>query len=427
MDIGQRIKALRRKRGLTQTELAAPHYSAAYVSTIEAGKRRPSQQAVQRLAEKLGVDPDELASGRSAEERSSLLRRYVEARHMLASGDSASAKEAETELARLAKDALRRGYKDIEGKAAFGHGLAAELNQDLDEALARYEQLEKALENNSPLSRVDVVVARARVLQTKGDVVLGTFLLERALAELASAGLQEPSALVRLHSSLVAAYFNLGLMEKAASAAQVAIDLSADVEDPERLANMNLNVAIMLMKQEKWKEAETHFAAAENWFGVLDYRTDLAKVHLARGLGLRDRGDIAQARSHLQKAQAIFNAAGQHVHEARAAGALAIAERLEGNLDAARFLLKRSITLAGGDAATEGIAYRELGLCDASADRSKALKHLRKAITVLKGAGHARELAATYRELGNLLSGDPDLRDACEAYRVAADLFENAA
>src|SRR5712691_10797296 len=61
--IGERLKRLRRERGLSQRELAAPGVSYAYISRIEAGTRQPSVKALRRLAAKLGVSAGYLETG----------------------------------------------------------------------------------------------------------------------------------------------------------------------------------------------------------------------------------------------------------------------------------------------------------------------------------------------------------------------------
>src|SRR3989449_2383289 len=61
--IGQRLRRLRRERGLSQRELASPGVSYAYISRIEAGTRQPSVKALRMLARKLGVTADYLETG----------------------------------------------------------------------------------------------------------------------------------------------------------------------------------------------------------------------------------------------------------------------------------------------------------------------------------------------------------------------------
>lgn len=57
---GARLRAARQQRGLSQKDLACPGVSMSYVSRLESGERVPSPAVVRRLAEVLGVDPDEL-------------------------------------------------------------------------------------------------------------------------------------------------------------------------------------------------------------------------------------------------------------------------------------------------------------------------------------------------------------------------------
>src|ERR671924_2064983 len=61
--LGERVRRLRNERGLTQTELAAARVSKEYISQIETGKTRPTQQTLGWLAERLGVDPHYLVDG----------------------------------------------------------------------------------------------------------------------------------------------------------------------------------------------------------------------------------------------------------------------------------------------------------------------------------------------------------------------------
>jgi len=59
---GAHLRELRIKHGMTQADVAGNRYSAAYVSTIESGRRHPSQAAVDYFAQQLDVEPEELWS-----------------------------------------------------------------------------------------------------------------------------------------------------------------------------------------------------------------------------------------------------------------------------------------------------------------------------------------------------------------------------
>jgi transcriptional regulator with XRE-family HTH domain len=67
--LGERLRQLRVAAGLTQTDLAGERFSKEYISQIERGKTRPTQETVDWLALRLGVDAGFLASGISADDR----------------------------------------------------------------------------------------------------------------------------------------------------------------------------------------------------------------------------------------------------------------------------------------------------------------------------------------------------------------------
>src|SRR5438309_9888589 len=67
--LGERLRQLRVAAGMTQTDLAGDRFSKEYVSQIERGKTRPTRETTEWLAQKLGVDPNYLERGVSADER----------------------------------------------------------------------------------------------------------------------------------------------------------------------------------------------------------------------------------------------------------------------------------------------------------------------------------------------------------------------
>jgi tetratricopeptide (TPR) repeat protein len=414
---------MRVEAGLTQKELAEPTYTAAYVSTIEAGKRQPSRRALEHLAAKLSVDPDHLRTGRRPDLGAQLEDRYIEARRLLATGETEKASTAFTQLRREAK---RYDLSGAEAKSEYGLGLCSEATRDLQGAITHYDRVAELLRDESPLAGIDALAAKARCLQMTGEVRYAIHLLEQALAVLRWEGLEDPGAILRLHASLVAAYFHVGLFREANESAQQALAMAPQVEDPERLANMHINVARISLQQNHLEEAQRHYAKAEDLFRILGYKLDLGRVHLARGYGLRALGHLDDAREHLKTAVDAFQETGNSLNEARALNELARVERLTDHVGEAKMLLRRSLNLAeDGEVDVVAIAHRESALCD-SADSASAEEGLRRAIELFEKSGNMQELATTYRELGDLLLEREALKDACEAYRVAALTLEAA-
>ena len=117
--IGTRLRRLRLARDLTQRELAEPKYTHAYVSTIEAGRRNPSREALEHFAAKLDVDVDELLTGKPADLEARLNARLLEARIDLSAGRLDGADEA---LGSIAREAKRYRLSRIEAKAEDARG-----------------------------------------------------------------------------------------------------------------------------------------------------------------------------------------------------------------------------------------------------------------------------------------------------------------
>jgi transcriptional regulator with XRE-family HTH domain len=65
--VGERVRQLREKQGLSQRAIGSRGVSYAYISRIESGTREPSEKALRAIAEKLGVTAHYLESGSDRE------------------------------------------------------------------------------------------------------------------------------------------------------------------------------------------------------------------------------------------------------------------------------------------------------------------------------------------------------------------------
>src|SRR2546423_288240 len=118
--IGRRMQRLRVARGLTQAELASPKYTHSYVSTIEAGRRRPSRRALEHFAGRLGVSMEELETGLPPDLEHRLELRVHQARIDLSAGRLDDAHEA---LTNEQRDVQRARLTRVEAKIEEGLGL----------------------------------------------------------------------------------------------------------------------------------------------------------------------------------------------------------------------------------------------------------------------------------------------------------------
>lgn len=79
MDIGARIRAARKEKGLTQEELGVKlGVSGSMIAQYETSKRKPKYETVERIAVVLGVDDNWLRNGKTLEQRDQELKNEVD-------------------------------------------------------------------------------------------------------------------------------------------------------------------------------------------------------------------------------------------------------------------------------------------------------------------------------------------------------------
>jgi tetratricopeptide (TPR) repeat protein len=410
-------------RGLTQKELAEPEYTHAYVSTIEAGRRQPSKAALRYFSRKLGVKEEELLTGRPPGLESELRFRLQEARRAASAG---RLDEAEAAFNRLLREARKFKLVRLQAAAIHGKALCAMYRDDLEAAIEMFDQAEDLLSSQPVTARVETIVGKARCFRRLGDVRYAAYLLESTLERLERGRLAEPSALFRVHASLVFPYIELGADREAAASASKALELASHAGDPEQLGDMHMNVARVFLEEGRVEDAQESLRLAEEAYAQLELQTEIAQCGLARGIVLGREGKLEGARDQLSRARAVFIETASRLDEARATNELARVDRLSGRVDEARELLEKSIRLLGGDSDTAalGWAYREIAFCHEASDPPRAEKNFRLAIEQFERSEDVKYLVTTYRSLGNLLAQQGNISAACEAYRTGIMALE---
>lgn len=222
-EIGRRVQRLRTERGLTQRQLAEPSYSAAYVSTLESGKVRPSETALRFLAGRLDVSYEELVTGRPAHLATELRLGLTDAQRALATG---AADEAADRYLRLLAEAERLGLPAERAEALLGLGDCALESGELTEAVSRFEAAERLLEGEPLHRRARPIRGRAVALLLAGELRYACYLLESTIDELNAGGLPDPEALVLLYAAVIGPYIDMGAHARAAHAAELALALA---------------------------------------------------------------------------------------------------------------------------------------------------------------------------------------------------------
>jgi tetratricopeptide (TPR) repeat protein len=416
--IGQRVQQLRTRRGLTQRQLAEPAYTPAYISTLEAGRVRASDEALRHIAGRLGVAFEELAVGRPAHLATELRLALTEAQRILADG---RAEEAAGEYAALLARAETHALGREQATALLGLGECALETGELERAREFFERAERRLADESLPVRVPALRGRAVAHYLAGELRYAVYLLESALDELNRGGLHDPDALLLLYASVIGPYMDMGAHARAAQAAEFALALAPQSGDPALIARMHRSVARTLIAEGRVAEADASLAKAAELYGRLRLRTELANCHWMRGYVCAQNGELERAEEELRQAHAMLAQSRAALYRSQAAVELADVLHRRGKSEESAVLLRGVL----GDFSSErgavhaAAAHRLLGIIAEDArDTEAAEEHYVRALSLLERAGAAGDLADLCRLLGDLFRRTGRVEAALDAYRT---------
>ncbi|MGW1539233.1 tetratricopeptide repeat protein [Streptomyces sp. NPDC002309] len=416
--IGRRVQQLRHERGLTQRQLAEPAYTPAYISTLEAGRVRPSDDALRHLAERLGVAFDELATGRPAHLATDLRLRLTDARRTLATGE---AEEARERYAALLAEAETHGLVEEQATALLGLGECALDTGDLTAAREHFERTEQTLLDAPLPARVPALRGRAVAHFLAGELRYAVYLLESTLDELNRGGLHDPDALLLLYTAAIGPYMDMGAHARAAQAAEFALALAPQAGDPALVARMHRQVARTLVAEGRLAEADASLAKAAEMYRQLQIRTELANCHWMRGYVHAQNGDLEQAEAELRAAQDMLSAKRASLYSSQVAVELADVLHRRGKSEQAAAQLHDVLDDLSSErgAVHAAAAHRLLGrIAEDAGDTETAEEHYVRALSLLERAGAAGDLADLCRLLGDLLRRTGRVEAALDAYRT---------
>ncbi|WP_405020399.1 helix-turn-helix domain-containing protein [Kitasatospora sp. NBC_00070] len=415
--IGQRLQQLRRERGLTQRALAGDGYTAAYVSTLEAGRVRPSEAALRYLAERLGVTQDELATGRPAQLATELRLALTEAQALLAAGRPGPAGEG---FAAVLERAEREEITAVRPAALLGLGECALESGRLEQAREHFEAAEQLLADQPLPQRAAAVRGRAVAYLLSGELRYSCYLLETAIDQLNAAGLPDPDALLLLYAAVIGPYMDMGAHTRAAQAAELALALAPTATDPALVAGLHRSVARTLIAAGRITEADASLARAQQLYQRLRLSSDLAKCHWMRGYVHAQAGQLAQAEHELRTAREMLTVQQAELFTHQVDVELADVLRRRGRLQEAGLLLHALLDRLGphrGAVHAAG-AHRLLGLIAEEQGAPEAEEHYVRALSLLEQTGAAGDLADLCRLLGDLYRRTGRTGLALDVYRT---------
>jgi transcriptional regulator with XRE-family HTH domain len=399
--VGDRLKRLRKERGLTQRELSVPGVSYAHISRIERGGRSPSIKALRKLALKLGVTAEYLETGHEAPQAQLLELRLRDAELALRLTDDAHV--VERELPQIVEDARAAGDAVIATRGAGLLGLAALRKGDHTEAVA---VLEPVVADVSAAEHPDLVGALARSYVGLGRSDDGVTLLEDALAEVEQAAPDNAILAVRYATLLSYALSEIGDLSAAREAVAYALQRAEETDDSYTRVRTHWSDARLAAVG---GDPQAALASLERAVTLLEATEDvrqLGRAHLLWAETLTFDNRAREALSHLKTAEHLLGRSPDtedrywlRTEQARAAAQLGWHEE-------AIHRAQEALRLIGDtDPAEQGAACFALGEALAKkGEIGEGAAALRRAVDLLVSQRLWREAAAAATVLADALT-----------------------
>lgn len=418
--LGPRLKKLRAERGMSQDDLAGSRYTGAYVSHIEHGKRRASEEALRYFADQLRISYEELLTGRSPEAD---LMLELEIERSFAAVHEGNPEPALERLEAARSEARAAGAHRALARAEEGIALALVKQGLYKEALITYEGLDATLAEAAEEDRTPAIVGRARCLFHLAKLHDALDLLEPHLARLNRSAAPDPAALIQVYASLIPVYYDLGQVERAKDAAAKGVDLAPEVADPEGLACLHVNRAGLLLEEKQTRGALAALGRAQDLFRQLGWRSEATKVSLARGVVFTERDDLARATKEFRSVLDDGSVSPRDL--ARSHTGLALIARRSGNAEQGLGHARDALAVAEGVPGEAAEANREAGMCASDlGEVDDALRYWRDALKYYLEVGDNAEAAKTARLIGEVLESRGQAAEAMRVYYDALGSLE---
>lgn len=428
--IGQRIRRLRHEHGLTQAALAGERLSESYVSLIESGRRTPTDEVLEYLAQTLGCSVeilkgvDQVSDAAQAE---MLIRR---AEWETESGQSQAA------LRHLQQGITLASTLDLPALATRGRAARAkalEMTGQLSQAAAEWETLlAEATSNPRNSWTIPATVALSRCYRELGD-------LDRAIeiGETFWRNLSDPSFAAPLGhedkvvvgATLLGAYLELGDRTRSNQLAAQLITLAETADTPKATGAAYWNAALAAQAEGRIAEAlrlaeraQASMAQTQDVRNKARLQTALAGLHLRM-----DPPHIEQALHLLHSAEPVLAQFGSTIDLCYCRTELARAHLQTGDYQQARAIATDLLNQLDNTATLPIESARTLMVLAAAnaalQDHTNAHRATLHAAEILEQAGATRQAASSWTELAELCIEVGQTDQAIQAYRKAIELL----
>ena len=426
--LGERLRSLRLAAGLTQSQVGGDRFSKEYISQIERGKTRPTDEAITWLAGQLGVDPAFLGSGVSTD-----LRGRIEA--LLARAEALTEShrypEAVEVFATARKDIGATGSAELEVQALSGEAWARVQEGDAHESVSLLQVARELSEGPqfSDVDRADILFRLGVCRYKLSSIATAVSLFDEAFSLADSSGL--PCDLLR--ADILGWRSRCRRRQRDFDAAredvEAALELAQGMDDRRVVANTYFQASLVAERMGHWVVSRNYAQQAKGLYEELNDERNVGRLMLNLGGLHLLLGKPQQAIDHLKASFALAVEAESQPDAAQALGSLATVHLHLADYDAADENARKALSLLDGrDDFPDEIGQSHLVLGRALLERGRldeAAESFEAAEAVFEQMASVGHRAGAWVALGDLASRRGDDREAARLYRNAAEALQD--
>jgi tetratricopeptide (TPR) repeat protein len=431
--VGDNIREVRTKLGMTQAQLAAPEFSISYISAIERGKIRPSLKALSILARRLDVPLTFLLEGSpagAAEARAvgyspadsgpdqridvDLLHAHV----LIQQGVYSEAQKLLEPMQpdRITTDQVYRLYL-LRGQVHLGMDEYQEAVVDLRSAVSQGEAL-----NDSEYTE------RARNLLGKAYFLLYNYTLAvenhlRCNAAIDNGQIADPIFSLDVYSNLANDYFRLGELEKSIAFYHRSLEMLDSMNrDSKSFARKYMDISQHYKSVGKLTISREYAMQSLAIYEMRDEQRLVGLTHLRLGRALEKQSDLDGAEEEYRRAIEIERELKDEISASTCHTGLAELLLKRGLYAEAEAEAQEALRYArsGADAQTQGQALITLALIrDQAGNFAETDQYFTEALELLD-TSNAHDIAASaYFRFANLLEERGEVQRSLSAIKKA--------
>ena len=426
--MGDRVRQLRIAKGLTQTELAGERFTKEYLSQIERGKTKPTEETIEWLAARLSVDATFLHVGVSTDERN-----RVES--VIARAEAANEKneydEAAGELDRIRADLASVGAPELEFRAAEAEAWARMYTGDIRQAISLLERARELAEGPefTDVERADVLFRLGCCRYKLSSIATAVALYSEAYDLATRSGLPADRLRAHILEWRSRCYQRQRDFEAAREDVERALELAEGLSDARTQAHVFFQASLIAERTGHWVLARTYAEKAKGLYEEVADEVNVGK--LLNNLGGLNflLGKPQEAIAHLKEAFRVALEQDNEVDAAYAVSSLAQVHQRIGEHETAEQQARHALELLGArEDLLDEIGNAQLVLGRSLLDQGRLEEagtwfvEAEKNFTQLSSGSHK---AAAWVAQGDLAARLGDDRNAAGLYRRAAETLQD--